>query len=47
MAEIKERKQRNGKLSLYPLKFEDAVKDLLKVKSKENNKTPDKKVKED
>jgi len=23
----------NGKLSLYPLKFKEAVKDLLKVKS--------------
>jgi len=32
MAELKENKQRNGKLSLYPLKFEETVKDLLKVK---------------
>lgn len=28
----------NGKLSLYPLKFEEAVKDLLQVKSSKNGK---------
>ena len=33
MAELKQNKQRNGKLSLYPLKTEEAVRDLLKVKS--------------
>ena len=31
MAELKQNKQRNGKMSLYPLKFEGVVKDLLKV----------------
>jgi len=31
-AEAKENKRRNGKLSLYPLKFGGAVKDLLRVK---------------
>jgi len=45
MAELKENKQRNGKLSLYPLKFEEAVKGLLKVKPKGNNKAQDNKNK--
>ncbi len=29
---ITKKNTRNGKLSLYPLKFQDVVKDLLKVK---------------
>ena len=33
MAEKFRNKRRNGKLSLYPLKFEKAVKEILKVKS--------------
>lgn len=33
MAESKETKRKNGKLSLYPLKFEEAVKYLLKIKA--------------
>lgn len=43
MAELKENKQRNGKLSLYPLKFEEAVKGFLEVKpeSKKQNGKPD------
>jgi hypothetical protein len=32
IAELKDSKQKNGKLSLYPLKFGEAVKDFLKVK---------------
>jgi|GEM_PF-5055892 len=32
MSELKENKRKNGRLSLYPLKFEEAVKDLLEVK---------------
>jgi len=32
MAELKDNKRKNGKLSLYPIKFHEAVKDLLKVK---------------
>jgi len=32
MAELKENKRRNGQLSLYPLKFEEAVKAIVKVK---------------
>ena len=36
--------KKNGKMSLYPLKFEEAVKDLLKTKpignSKSDNKSP-------
>jgi len=32
MAEQNNNKRRNGKLSLYPLKFEEAVKDLLQIK---------------
>jgi hypothetical protein len=35
MAELKQNKQRNGKLSLYPLKFEEAVKDILRVRPPE------------
>jgi hypothetical protein len=34
----KENKQRNGKLSLYPLQLKEAVEDLLMVKPKENSK---------
>jgi len=33
MAELKQNKQKNGKLSLYPLRVEEAVKGLLEVKS--------------
>jgi len=33
MAELKQNKQRNGKLSLYPLKFEEAVRAIVKIKS--------------
>jgi hypothetical protein len=32
MAEEKDNKRKNGKLSLYPLKFEETVKALLLVK---------------
>jgi hypothetical protein len=32
MAELKDTKRKNGKLSLRPLRFEEAVKNLLKVK---------------
>jgi hypothetical protein len=32
MAELKDTKRKNGKLSLYPLRFKEAVKDLLEVK---------------
>lgn len=34
MAELKQNKQKNGKLSLYPLRVDEAVKALLEVKSK-------------
>jgi hypothetical protein len=34
MAELKDSKRKNGKLSLYPLKFEEAVKAVVGVKSK-------------
>ena len=36
MEELKDNKRRNGKLSLYPLKFKEAVEDLLKVKPVNN-----------
>jgi hypothetical protein len=39
MAELKDSKRKNGKLSLYPLKFESAVKEILKVKPEGNTKT--------
>ncbi len=32
MEELKDKKRRNGKLSLHPLRFEEAVKDFLKAK---------------
>jgi hypothetical protein len=32
MAELKENKRKNGNLSLKPLKFEEAVKAIVKVK---------------
>lgn len=32
MSELKENKRKNGRLSLYPLKFEGVVKDLLRIK---------------
>lgn len=35
MAELKESKQRNGKLTLCPLKFEEAVKNILRVRPPE------------
>jgi len=31
-------KKRNGSISLFPLQFEEAVKELLKVKSSKNGK---------
>ena len=34
MAELKDSKRKNGKLSLYPLKLDEAVKAVLEVKSK-------------
>jgi hypothetical protein len=34
MAKLKEYKRKNGKLSLKPLKFEEAVKAIVEVKSK-------------
>lgn len=43
----KENKQRNGRLSLRPLGFEEAVEDLLMIKPKENSKKGNTKVKED
>ena len=39
MAELKQNKQKNGKLSLYPLKFEEAVKAILKVKPETKDKS--------
>ena len=36
MAELKDSKRKNGKLSLYPLKFNEAVKDLLNTKPTNN-----------
>jgi hypothetical protein len=30
--EIKKARKNNGKIKLYPIKFEDAVRNLLKVK---------------
>ena len=32
MAEPKENNQKNGNLSLYPIKFEEAVKAIIEVK---------------
>lgn len=34
----------NGKLSLYPLRFERVTKDLLKAKPEKNTKTQDDKL---
>jgi len=38
MAELKDTKRKNGKLSLYPLKFENAIKSILKTKPDKSNK---------
>jgi hypothetical protein len=41
MAEVKDNKRKNGKLSLYPLKFEKAVRAVLEVKPPQKS-TPNK-----
>lgn len=40
MAELKDTKRKNGKLSLYPLKFEEAVKAIVKVKPENKASKP-------
>jgi len=39
MAELKDSKRRNGKLSLQPLRFEEAVKAIVKVKPETKDKS--------
>jgi hypothetical protein len=34
--ETKKTEKRNGKIKLYPLKFEDAVKEIVQVKNPHN-----------
>jgi len=38
MAEFKDNKRKNGKLSLYPIKFDEAVKALLIVNPKDKTR---------
>ena len=40
MEKQKETKNNNSRLSLYPLKFEEAVKDLLKAKPQDKAAKP-------